>query len=523
MASPYVDTYCNYVRQIVPDLVVPESVTAALEQTNWDDPTTPDDWLHCGVIALIEAEQADDLALRHTYVDMAYEALQKAATQPLGAAHLALLLWLIGEANTGIDLAFSYLIRSSPQWVEDSSDESIQPVYLPVHPPNSQYRPISQLNALLSAETRAKQSAQFLAAVLCQSSSFFYNASGQRMLRIQADFFGASALTQIKIGIAQLMGELTEGLLYLQHAYQHNPQATQTLQALFLGYRTLNQSGLAQIIWERAKSQQTQFPTAPEWQWVSLPPEHPHTYLTLGTDGVLAVEPSLKSIVTNVLLAEGDWFEREMEFWRTQIQPGMTVIDVGANAGVYTLSAAQRVGPSGRVLAVEPFSGCVQLLQETCRVNQIDWVTVCAGAASDRTGQAYLQLQAASELNELVAVDDDQPPENVEAVACFTLDSLIDTHQLDRVDFLKIDAEGHEISVLRGSDRLLQNHQPVIIYENISGHGNNNTEVGQLLMQYNYRLCRYQPYTQKLIPIDMQDVVKTRLNLIAIPQTKVAN
>jgi ribosomal protein L11 methylase PrmA len=63
----------------------------------------------------------------------------------------------------------------------------------------------------------------------------------------------------------------------------------------------------------------------------------------------------LRSIVTSVLIAEGDWFEKEMEFWRNWVKPGMTVIDVGANVGVYTFSAAVKVGSEGCVLAVDLF------------------------------------------------------------------------------------------------------------------------------------------------------------------------
>jgi FkbM family methyltransferase len=66
-----------------------------------------------------------------------------------------------------------------------------------------------------------------------------------------------------------------------------------------------------------------------------------------------------------------------MEFWRNSIREGMTVIDVGANAGVYTFSAAHRVGKTGKVIAIEPFSQCIQLLEETCRVNQFSWVYPC--------------------------------------------------------------------------------------------------------------------------------------------------
>jgi FkbM family methyltransferase len=223
----------------------------------------------------------------------------------------------------------------------------------------------------------------------------------------------------------------------------------------------------------------------------------------------------LRSIVTSVLLAEGDWFEAEMEFWRNQLQPGMTVIDVGANVGVYTFSAAQKVGSTGKVVAIEPFSGCVRCLRETQRLNRFDWVTICAGAASDHHGTSYLSLQAASELNEVVAEAGAEG--EFEQITCFPLDSLIKTAAINRVDWLKIDAEGHEMQVLAGSERILTEFAPGIIYENIAGDKGSNTQVAEYLQAKGYRLFRYQPYLQNLIPIELIEQLQGNLNIIALP------
>jgi FkbM family methyltransferase len=217
------------------------------------------------------------------------------------------------------------------------------------------------------------------------------------------------------------------------------------------------------------------------------------------------------------LIAQGDWFEREIEFWRDNIQEGMTIIDVGANAGVYAFSAAKRVGATGRVLAIEPFSACVNYLNETCRVNKFDWVNVCAGAASDRIGKAKLSVGSASELNEVVA-DDSPVSGSFEEVDCFTLDSLLDKYDVKRVDMLKIDAEGHELQVLKGSDRLLQEFAPIILYENIAGAQGSNLPVADYLREHNYKLFRYQPYLKNLVPIEIGHDFQGSLNIIAVPQ-----
>ncbi len=235
-------------------------------------------------------------------------------------------------------------------------------------------------------------------------------------------------------------------------------------------------------------------------------------------DGLqLAIEPSFSSIVTGVLLGADDWFEAEMEFWRSRILPGMTVIDVGANAGVYTFSAAQKVGTTGRVIAIEPFSGCVQLLQETIRLNALSQVQVCHGAASHASGIAKLALSRSSELNEISTAE--LPEGSYESVETFTLDSLIDRFDLTQIDFLKIDAEGHEIPILQGSDRLLQEFRPIILYENIAGSQDSNLPIAELLQRYQYEIHTYQPYAQAVCKVKNLDEIRGNLNVIAIPRT----
>jgi FkbM family methyltransferase len=171
------------------------------------------------------------------------------------------------------------------------------------------------------------------------------------------------------------------------------------------------------------------------------------------------------------------------------------------------------------VLAVEPFSGCVRCLEETCRVNQLDWVKVCGGAASDRNGTIRLALQPSSELNEVIT-DDSQSlqPGTFEEVPCFTLDNLIEQESLSQVDWLKIDAEGHEMQVLKGCDRLLRDFKPGILYENIAGSKANNRPVAEFLIAQGYNLFYYRPYVQELIPVSLNQTFANQLNIIALPQ-----
>jgi len=325
------------------------------------------------------------------------------------------------------------------------------------------------------------------------------------------------------LGISSLTNHQQEGLFYLHQARKLAPERGNILQALYLAYRDLGQMESARV-WRRIGAELSQGTSQGlELYWTRLAEESHVSYVPFKNQLLLAVEPSLRSIVTSVLITEGDWFEKEMEFWRGWIKPGMTVIDVGANVGVYTFSAALRVGTEGRVLAVEPFSGCVRCLQETCKINQLDWVKVCAGAASDHQGTARLALQGANELNQIVEGEGERmQPGMFEEVRCFTLDSLVEEEDISQVDLLKIDAEGHELKVLEGSSRILSEFSPILLYENVAGSQGSNVAVADFLQARGYHLFHYQSYLQQVIPIESTESLQGRLNIIACPESKVS-
>jgi FkbM family methyltransferase len=320
------------------------------------------------------------------------------------------------------------------------------------------------------------------------------------------------------LGITKIMGDRLEGLLNLHRADEISPHQAHIHQALFLGYRTIGNLEVAsQILKHSAKYCANCDLMGAPWVWTNLEPDSAITSVAFEENLVLAVEPSFKSIVTSILVGQQDWFEDEMEFWRNYIKPNMTVIDVGANAGVYAFSAANKVGDLGLVLAIEPFSQCVSYLQETCRINNLTQVKVIAAAASDRHEMIKLAIGSASELNQIITEAESANFANYEEVESITLDALCaGLEGLNRVDIIKIDAEGHELQVLRGCEKIIALYAPVIMYENISGTQNSSLPVAEFLKSKGYSFFRYQPYLQRLIPINPDIETQQSLNIIAI-------
>ncbi len=164
----------------------------------------------------------------------------------------------------------------------------------------------------------------------------------------------------------------------------------------------------------------------------------------------------------------GAFEPNEFAFLDRVLLPGMTVVDVGANEGLYTLFAARRVGPAGRVIAVEPSSRERTLLEANLARNRLRNVTVVPHALADAAGVAELQIAPRQHgghntLGQFVYEGDTAVAR--EKVTVETLDDLVARLGLDRVDMVKIDVEGAELKFLSGGRTLLSQQRPTLLIE----------------------------------------------------------
>lgn len=486
------------------------------EKTEWENPSTAIELNNFAVIQILEAENTQDIGLRQFYLELAIEALETAIeteNHPLCVAHLGVIKSLIGEVNFAHNLEYVKIIEILPL-VFQSQEESIPGlIYLPIFNRNRSKNK-ENLELIIKEKNSYKQALYLLIADCEQSQMVFYNSSGLRLLNFANQIISNSFNIKLNLGLSNLFNNLYEGLLFLHQALNLQPENSKISQAMYLAYRNLNNQDLANLYLEKGNKFYQNNPHDLSWVWASLPITNNWTYLKFDDNLLLTVEASFKSIVTAVLLAQEDWFEVEMEMWRDEIKSAMTVIDVGANVGVYTFTAANRVGKNGKVIAVEPFSKCVECLEETRRVNNLEWVEICAGAAGESNKTVKLSLHQASELNEIIK-DDSDIKGNYQEVECFTLDSLVEKYQLSIVDWLKLDAEGNEIEVLQGSSRILSEFKPRILYENIAGSHSSNIPVAQFLQTIGYELFYYQPFLKQLIKLESLQELSGKLNIIA--------
>ncbi len=144
------------------------------------------------------------------------------------------------------------------------------------------------------------------------------------------------------------------------------------------------------------------------------------------------------------------------------LRPGMTVLDVEANHGMFNLESAHFVGPAGIVHAFEPAPSTRSLLLSNLSANGLSNVRVFRSALGERPGLACLAVhRELSGLNTLGPHDVTWngrvlPADEIIEVSVTSLDTHAEVEGLHRIDFLKIGVEGFERRVLRGARALLR-------------------------------------------------------------------
>ena len=144
------------------------------------------------------------------------------------------------------------------------------------------------------------------------------------------------------------------------------------------------------------------------------------------------------------------------------VRPGMVVVDVGANIGVYTLYAARGVGHTGKVFSFEPTPRIFNILRDNIQVNgfmETGAVTLRQAAVTDRRATADLQVFAQNSGHNTLFSDG-----RMDSLISVETVSLDDEIPASRVDVVKIDAEGAEPLILRGMQRIITNNPHIQIY-----------------------------------------------------------
>lgn len=145
------------------------------------------------------------------------------------------------------------------------------------------------------------------------------------------------------------------------------------------------------------------------------------------------------------------------------IKKGDVVLDVGANIGYYAVIFSKLVGESGKVHAFEPTEHFLAPLRENLKINNITNVEVHTFGLSDKVQSLLIDIGPSSAtLHSPLGFD---TVLRQERIALSTLDVFVEEAGIQRIDFIKIDIDGHEPLFFEGAWRTILKFSPKILFE----------------------------------------------------------
>jgi len=175
----------------------------------------------------------------------------------------------------------------------------------------------------------------------------------------------------------------------------------------------------------------------------------------------------IRNDACSAAIMAGNFENEETKFVASYLRPDMTVLDVGAHHGYYTLLASRKVGRRGKVIAFEPSPRERRYLKRHLKLNRCANVVVEETALGNHSGEAdfYLVDGTESGCNSIRLPDVAQPVQRLR-VRLDQVDAYLERNRIETVDFMKLDAEGAELQILEGAERLLTHvPRPVILAE----------------------------------------------------------
>jgi FkbM family methyltransferase len=182
---------------------------------------------------------------------------------------------------------------------------------------------------------------------------------------------------------------------------------------------------------------------------------------------------------TSIRYIRGKYVKRDTDILSENVGKAEVVYDIGAHVGYFSILCSGIVGREGKVYAFEPVPMNLLFLRKHIKINKCDNIRVFDICVSDNVGEEFFDNTEGSATGHL-------SPEGKLKVSVNTLDNLLASGEIQPPDFIKINAEGAEQSILAGSTKIIEKFHPRFL---ITFHGEELREnCVRILSQYDYKI-----------------------------------
>lgn len=251
--------------------------------------------------------------------------------------------------------------------------------------------------------------------------------------------------------------------------------------------------------------------------WMNLPARGIFTVsMADGTSRELAFDAHQSAYLAFISRAlHGGYEPTEKMFLDAMLAKADIFYDVGANWGYYSLLAATHQKFTGKTFAFEVSDQMNLALENMAEALALDALEIVGCGLSDHSGDVAITAAQATHLTKVIPALQESGIDAVNAKV-----KSLDDAALPAPDLIKMDVEDHEIEVLRGGTRMLEQHKPLILFE--SRNGSNGGEAGTFLQERGYVLYCLNPSTGSksaidLVPLHQANQPDQQVNFVAVP------
>ena len=161
------------------------------------------------------------------------------------------------------------------------------------------------------------------------------------------------------------------------------------------------------------------------------------------------------------LVKHGIYEKETTEYFLENVSRGDVVLDIGANIGYFTLLFASLVGKEGKVFSFEPEPSNFKILKKNVKTNDFQNVVFENVAVSDSMGTIELYLSEKAAGQHRIYKSKDVTENHIQVKAIRLDDFFNDNNLLEKISFIKIDAEGSEFGALKGMEKILSQNNTI--------------------------------------------------------------
>jgi len=203
--------------------------------------------------------------------------------------------------------------------------------------------------------------------------------------------------------------------------------------------------------------------------------------------------------------------EREYSDW-FPFYKKITIVDIGAHYGYFSIFSAINSGKGSRIIAIEPDNRNFNVLSENIKSCKIDNITAINCAISNTNGESKLYIGESvnnSLMPDYALNNPGAPFQNVEVK---TLESVMSENKIDTIDFLKMDCEGSEYSILFSAPAFVLDKINTISMEfhDMKNADNTGNEMVIFLANHSFSIVKYE-YAKTTMGLNYGKIIGTKL------------